>query len=201
MAQAGAGRLLSAFRAAPQSWKTHCGAFADMRTVRTVHSVSMRPLLFMAPLAMLLLPSCEPPQHSDAGGKENPGWSAKNIEKITTGKINEERLAALDSVGKAPGPRSLPDAASDTCPVHHEMMKIREVPIVFEDSGTDAAEPTDPSAVSAFPFATEKLVSQRNALLPGETTTARVYQCSSCIAAKIAVWKMRAQPVELPSPK
>lgn len=155
----------------------------------------------MAPLAMLLLPSCEPPRRSDDGEKMNPDQPEWSLEKMAPVKVNEELLAAQDSVGKEPGPRAQTGTVPDTCPVHREKMKIRQVPIVFEDSATEGTETANPDVMSAFPFAAEEFVSPGNALLPDESTTARVYQCSSCIAAKLAAKKMRGRSVELPAPK
>ena len=152
----------------------------------------MRRLLILAPLGMLLLPSCEPGEDNADAGKNRPHEHLeKSGEERPRNETSHEQLAAQESLGRPPLPRNLIAATEDTCPVHHERMKIREIPIVFEESAEDGTGPGNPTATAAFPFGAEKIVSAGNALLPGEALTARVYQCASCIAARRAIERMR----------
>ena len=144
----------------------------------------MRRFLILVPLGMLLLSSCEP-----EGGSSNAGITKADPEenwrdRIVDDKVSHAQIAAQDSVGKTPQPRDLVAAVEDTCPVHHEKMKQREIPIVFEETSANGSKSAHPSATAAFPFGAEKIVSAGNALLPGEPLTARVYQCASCVAAR-----------------
>ena len=139
----------------------------------------MRHFLVLAPLGMLLFSSCKPDGGSSAAGSVGRGEDSDAQEKVS-----HARLAAQDSVSKAPQPRNLIAAIEDICPVHHEKMKPREIPFILEEPQGEGNEAAHPVATAAFPFGAEKIVSSGNALLPGETLTARVYQCASCIAAR-----------------
>ena len=88
-------------------------------------------------------------------------------------------------------PHNLVSDTVDMCPVHHEKMRIREIPIVFEDTGTGKIANAGTEITAEFPFGAEKITSSANALLPGQPLSARVYQCASCIAARQAAEKMR----------
>lgn len=107
-------------------------------------------------------------------------------------KRSYTQTSAQESVGSTPLPRNLVSATGDICPVHHEKMKMREIPIVFEDSADSASPAGDPSAAAAYPFGAEKIVSSGNALLPAEPHSARVYRCASCIAARHAAEEKQA---------
>lgn len=145
----------------------------------------MRHPFILAPLAMLLLSSCEPGDVNADAGSSVPRERRDSIDRtLPSDVVSHERLAAQDSVGRPPLPRNLVSGIEDVCPVHHEKMKLREVPIVFVDTDPDGIEAGKKSLAAQFPFGAEKICSSGNALLPGEPLTARVYQCASCIAAR-----------------
>ena len=85
--------------------------------------------------------------------------------------------------------------------MHHVKMKLREIPIVFEEPTAKGTESVNPTATAAFPFGAEKIVSVGNALLPSEPLTARVYQCASCIAARRIAEEKRKQPAAPTAPE
>ena len=150
----------------------------------------MRRLTILTPLVALLLISCEPGH--DRGDAANTGPRTRDGSpgvNLPGNSANHERLAAQDSLGKPPPPRNLLEGVEDECPVHHERMKVREIPIVFENGAPQGADPASFSLTARFPFGAEKIVSTGNALLPSEPLTARVYQCASCIAASKAAGK------------
>ena len=151
----------------------------------------MRHFLILSPLAVLMLSSCDPDERNFGAGNDN--HQSRNEKKPSTNGIGHEQLAAQDSVGKPPPPRNLAGGVHDTCPVHHEKMRLREIPIVFEDSASAGSEPESPPATAEFPFGAEKIVSSGNALLPDESLSARVYQCASCVAARRAAEIRRAE--------
>ena len=140
----------------------------------------------LAPLAMLLLASCEPGQENAGTGNTTPQDGEAGMASNFRNKSNAERIAAHDSVGRPPGPRDLVNDAVDICPVHHEAMKVRELPILFSDTAPEKADPSEIQATAEFPFGAEEIISSGNALLPGEPISARVYQCAACIAARRA---------------
>ena len=142
--------------------------------------VPMRHFLILVPLGMLQLSSCEPEGGSSNAGIRKRDPQGKWQDKIADEEVSHAQIAAQDSLGKTPQARDLVADVEDTCPVHHEKMKQREIPIVFGETKANGHEP----ATAAFPFGAEKIVSAGNALLPGEARTARVYQCASCIAAR-----------------
>ena len=144
----------------------------------------MRHFLLLAPLGMLLLSSCEPEGGSSDAGIRKRDPQGNWEDKIANDEVSHAQLAAQDSVGKAPRPRNLVAAIADICPVHQEKMKLREIPIVFEEPNGNGNVTANLSATAEFPFGAEKIVSTGNVLLPGEPLTARVYQCASCIAAR-----------------
>ena len=154
----------------------------------------MRHFLILIPLGILLC-SCEPGEGST---EADSGLLRKRREKgegmLPADGTNRERIAAQNSVGRVPQPRNLTGEAGDTCPVHHEKMKIREIPIVFEEHTAEGSGTANPPATAEFPFGAEKIVSAGNALLPGEPRTARVYQCASCVAASRTADLKRQQP-------
>ena len=139
----------------------------------------MRHFLVLAPLGMLLFSSCKPDGDSSAAG----GFG-HDEEKFAQDEVSHVRLAAQESVGKAPLPRNMISALEDICPLHHEKMKPKEIPFILEEPQGEGNETAQPPATAAFPFGAEKILSEGNALLPGETLTALVYQCASCIAAR-----------------
>ncbi len=158
----------------------------------------MRPLTILTPLAALLLVSCEPGQDgTDAANKPPRSHDGAPGANRAGNSANNERLAAQDSLGQSPLPRNLVDGVEDVCPVHHEKMKMREIPVVFESTTPEKADPADVELAAKFPFGAEKIVSTGNALLPSEPLTARVYQCASCIAARKAAGK-RLTPASAP---
>jgi len=158
----------------------------------------MRQLLILAPLATLLISSCEPPEdNTDAGNNRPHEQNEKWNSKLSVNTASHQQLSAQDSLGKPPSPRDLTAAIADICPVHHEKMKLREVPILFEENAANGTDSNNPSATAEFPFGAEKIVSAGNALLPGEALTARVYQCASCIATRRAAEK-KAKPPAAP---
>ena len=142
----------------------------------------MRHILILASPAILLLSSCE--QSEDQAGARNTGRRDNKGVSQPGNTANRERIAAQDSVGRPPQPRNLATDVEDTCPVHHEKMKLREIPIVFEEAAFDRGEPASASVNAEYPFGAEKIFSVRNTLMPGEPLTARVYQCPSCIVAR-----------------
>ena len=154
----------------------------------------MRHLLILAPLATLLLASCEP-------GQENADAGSSTTGKLPQETANHERLAAQDSVGRPPLPHDLVSTVGDICPVHQLKMKLCQIPIVFGDTATAGTDHASLPATADFPFGTEKIVSAGNALLPGEPVTARVYQCPSCIAARRAAEEKRIPPAPTASLK
>ena len=150
----------------------------------------MRHFLILAPLGMLLLSSCGPGGGSSDSGASREGESDG---KLAADRMSHAQVSAQDSVGKRPQPHNFVETVEDICPVHHEKMKLREIPIAFEDPATNGTGSVNPLATAAFPFGAEKIVSAGNALLPGQPLTARVYQCAPCIAARWAAEKMRGQ--------
>ena len=161
--------------------KTYCTMHKDMCIFaeQTV-PVPMRHFLILTSLGMLLLSSCEPEGGSSEVGINKRDRKGKWQDTFVDDKMSPAQIAAQNSVGNAPQSRNLIAAVEDTCPVHHEKMKQREIPVVFEEIKANG----DESATAEFPFGAEKIVSAGNALLPGEPLTARVYQCASCIAAR-----------------
>jgi hypothetical protein len=156
----------------------------------------MRHLPTLAPLAALLLSSCEPGANRSATGSSAPQEPLEKAGiKLNGNTATLQQLAAQDSVGKPPQPRNLIADVADTCPVHHVKMKVREIPIVFEDDAQGESDSTGLATASAFPFDAERIVSTGNALLPGEPLSARVYQCASCIAEKQSALEKKSQPV------
>jgi hypothetical protein len=170
--------------------------------LQKMHASPLRPCLFVASLGMLMLPSCEPAGgNSDAGNPRPRDERAEALGRMVPNEAGNAQLAAQDSVGKPPPPRHLADGVDDTCPVHHEKMRIREIPIIFEDTADSGAESEILSGMARFPFGAEKIVSSGNALLPGAALTARVYQCASCVTARRAADAKRAQPEPPAGPK
>jgi hypothetical protein len=138
----------------------------------------------LATLAMLLLASCEPSQeNADSGDTTRRDREGERASRFRDSS-NPERIAARDSIGKPPLPRNLLTDIEGICPVHHEVMKAREIPIVFSDTTADKADPAEIQTTAEFPFGAEKIMSSGNALLPSEPISARVYQCAACIAAR-----------------
>ena len=133
-------------------------------------------------LSILLLPSCEP-----GSDNINPRKGERRTEQLLENTVNPERIAAQESLGKPPLPRNLTEGIEDECPVHHEKMKLREIPIIFEN-----AAPAKLPLTAKFPFGAEKIISAGNALLPGEPLSARVYQCASCVTARRAAEEKQA---------
>ena len=173
-----------------------------MCILQKMPSPPLRHCLFVASLGMLMLPSCEPAGGSSDAGNARPRDERTGLlETMVPNEAGNAQLAAQESVGKPPPPRHLADAVDDTCPVHHEKMRIREIPIVFEDIADSGAESEILSGVARFPFGAEKIVSSGNALLPGAALTARVYQCASCVTARRAAEAKRAQPAPPAGPK
>ena len=137
---------------------------------------------------MLFVSSCEPGGDGLGAGNGDNVRGGKQQTAIPHGNTaNPERIAAQDSLGKPPAPRDLSEGIEDECPVHHEKMRVREIPIVFED-----AAPAKQPLTAKFPFGAEKIISAGNALLPGEPLSARVYQCASCVAARRAAEERQA---------
>ena len=163
---------------------------AAMRTFAAKRHRPMRHLTILTPLAALLLISCEPSQESGGAANTAPlrrdGSAGVNL---PGNSANNERIAAQDSLGKPPPPHNFVEGVEDECPVHHERMTVREIPIVFENGAPQGTDPASFSLTARFPFGAEKIVSTGNALLPSEPLTARVYQCASCIAARKAAGK------------
>jgi hypothetical protein len=170
--------------------------------LQKMHASPLRHCLFVASLGMLMLPSCEPAGgSSDAGNPRPRDERTEVLERMVPNEAANAQLAARDSVGKSPLPRHLADAVDDTCPVHREKMKIREIPIVFEDTADSAEQSESLSGMARFPFGAEKIVSSGNALLPGTALTARVYQCASCVTARRIAEAKRAQTNPTAGPK
>ncbi len=148
--------------------------------------------IFIAILCALALPSCSPDRRdADEDARRDESRHAKRRDSFPDYKENHEQLSATNSVGRVPLPRNLIAGVPDICPVHHQKMTVREVPIVFEDTEESGTEAAKGSASPSFPFAAEKVVSEGNALAPTEALTARVYQCEACIAAQKAAKRMR----------
>jgi hypothetical protein len=162
----------------------------------------MRPFLFLAPLGMLLLPSCMP-----AGGSSSTGNGSSNdpgsglTDSIKSNTVSHAEIAAVDSMGKLPPPRNLLNTSDNTCPVHLRKMKVAEIPIVFEAAGDAANDSTNGLATDEFPFGAAKIISTGNTLLPGEPVTARVYQCPNCMAYRKAADERRNLSAQLVEPK
>lgn len=140
----------------------------------------------LAPLAMLLLASCEPGQENTGSGDTTPQDREGGMAAKFRDKANPERIAARDSMGKPPLPRNLVHDVEDICPVHHEAMKVGEIPIIFADAAPGKADPSEMQATAEFPFSAEKIISSGNALLPAEPVSALVYQCAACMAGRRA---------------
>ena len=156
------------------------------------NSVPSRPFIFLALLPMLFLSSCEPGDNgSHAGYPDNIRDGKEQRMRLPGDTMNPERIAAQESLGKPPLPRDLSEGIEDECPVHHERMKVREIPIVFEDAASEKTKSAKQPLTAKFPFGAEKIISAGNALLPGEPLSARVYQCASCVAARRAPRKNR----------
>lgn len=196
MAQAGAGCLLSACRDQAMLWKTRCAMRETVRSFarQTVPS-PMRHFLLLSPLGMLLLASCGPNGgSSDAGDSRRRNSQGGSDSTFPPDTMTHTQISAQDSVGRSPLPRNLVATVEDICPVHQVKMKLREIPIVFEEPTANGTASVNPTATAAFPFGAEKIISAGNALLPSEPLTARVYQCASCIAARRIAEEKRKQP-------
>ena len=153
-----------------------------------------RPLIFLALLPILLLSSCKPgDDRSNAGNGDNVRDGKKQRTTLPGNTMNPERIAAQESLGKPPLPRDLSEGVEDECPVHHENMKVREIPIVFEDAATGKTKSEKQLLTAKFPFGAERIISAGNALLPGEPLSARVYQCGSCVTARKAAEEKQAK--------
>ena len=155
-------------------------------------SLLMRSSLLLFPLGMLLLSSCEPDvvNSADANGRHRKPADGLG-ESIPADELSRAQISAQESLGKPPLPRNLASATADICPVHHEKMRLREIPIVFEEATSEGTASASATLTAAFPFGAEKIVSAANSLLPGEPHSARVYQCISCIAARHAAEEKR----------
>lgn len=161
-----------------------------MRTFAKEHRRPMHHLTILTPLAALLLTSCEPAQEGgDAANSAPLGRDGTAGANLPGNSANNERIAAQDSLGKPPPARNFLEGVEDECPVHHERMTVRQIPIVFENGAPQGTDPASFSLTAKFPFGAEKIFSTGNALLPSEPLTARVYQCASCIAARKAAGK------------
>lgn len=157
-------------------------------------TVPSRPFILLALLPVLLLPSCEPGEDSSSGGRGDTSNDGKRQRtKFPTDTISPERIAAQNSPGKPPPPRDLVEGVEDECPVHHQKMNVREIPIVFVDPTAERPEPAKQPLSAKFPFGAEKIISTGNRLLPGEPHSARVYQCPACIAARRAAEEKQAR--------
>lgn len=155
---------------------------------------------FLFPLGALLLASCEPDEGSSAKADSRQRKSEASLDEILPDTFSHSQISAQDSVGKGPQPRNLAETTDNVCPVHHEKMTLREVPIVFPESTGDGTVPAEAAAAAAFPFGAETIVSEGNALLPSQPLTARVYQCAACIAARRAAEEKRAPAEALHRP-
>lgn len=151
----------------------------------------MRHLLILAPLAILLLSSCEPGEDGASLHDRRHGDGEERNKMLSADKTNRERIAAQESIGKMPLPRDLASNVEDSCPVHHEKMKLREIPIVFVETAPGTDEAASALASARYPFGAEKIVTVGNGLLPGAPLTARVYQCAACISASRAAENRR----------
>ncbi len=183
--------------------KTRCAMRDAVRSFakQTVTSL-MRHSLLLVPLGMLLLASCGPNGGSSEAGdsrRRNPqGGSDATFLPDT---MTHAQISAQDSVGRPPLPRNLVATVEDICPVHHAKMKMRVVPIVFEEPNANGDESAILPATAAFPFGAEKIVSAGNALLPSQSLTARVYQCEPCIIARRIAEEKRKQPAVRTAPE
>lgn len=89
----------------------------------------------LAIVCAIALTSCEPEQTDADAGNNVPVFRDRNGKdpiSLPRNYANHERVSAQDSLGKAPLPRNMVATVDDTCPVHHEKMKICGVPIVYE---------------------------------------------------------------------
>ncbi len=146
----------------------------------------MQRLFLLAPLGtMLLLASCDQRAGDGeiAGGRGSEGGASIGS-MLPRNSSNPERIAAEDSLGKAPPPINLVAGRSDKCPVHHERMSVHEVPVVFEETRPAGGESVRAPGAGAFPFAEQEFVTTGSSLLPGESRTALVFQCAKCVAGK-----------------
>ena len=172
--------------------KTRCAIRHSVCSLQATTPPLFRHPFILSPLAMLLLCSCEPGQDNAGAGNKPPRDDGRSQHPdLPSNFSNPERIAAQDSLGKPPSPHDLVSDTADICPVHHEKMRIREIPIVFEDTGTGKIANAGTEITAEFPFGAEKITSSANALLPGQPLSARVYQCASCIAARQAAEQMR----------
>ena len=147
----------------------------------------MRHHLALVPLGILLLSSCEPEGgHSDDADDRRGKPERSAGKSVFANQMSREQISAQDSLGKPPLTRNMVSAIDDICPLHHEKMRLSEIPIVFEDDLPDGTAHASPPATAAFPFGAERIISAGNSLLPGEPHTARVYLCALCIAARKA---------------
>src|SRR5262245_45006663 len=101
---------------------------------------SMTRSIFIAILCALALPACSPaPRDADEDARHDGSRKPKRRDGFPDYNENHEQLSATNSVGRAPLPRNLIAGVSDICPVHHQKMTVREVPIVFEDTEESGA--------------------------------------------------------------
>ena len=175
--------------------KINCAARDTVSNLRKrTATLPSRPLIFLSLLPILLLSSCKPgDDRSNAGNGDNVRDGKKQRTTLPGNTMNPERIAAQESLGKPPLPRDLSEGVEDECPVHHENMKVREIPIVFEDAATGKTKSEKQPLTAKFPFGAEKIISAGNALLPGEPLSARVYQCGSCVTARKAAEEKQAK--------
>ena len=144
-------------------------------------------------LCVLALPSCDPaPERTDADARRDDARKGKHRDSFEDYRQNHAQFSAEGSVGRPPPPRNMIAGVGDICPVHHQKMTVREVPIVFEESADDGTDAAGAAPAAAFPFAAEKVISAGNSLLPGEALTARIYQCTACIIGQKAAKRMRS---------
>lgn len=145
----------------------------------------MRKFLILAPLGLLVLASCKP-----AGGSSSSGISTSQdtggewVESLGSNEVSNAQIFALSSLRTPPPPRELAGAINGTCPIHHQKMSIKEVPLVYQETASFGNQSAPSPAVDEFPFAVEELPSPTNILLPGEPLTARVFRCESCVTAR-----------------
>ena len=192
MARPCAGRLLSGCGSG-NAWENTLHRRKAARTfAKQTDPVLMRHHLILVPLGLLLLSSCEPEDVRSDEVEDRRRKPDRNAAKnVFVSDMSHAQLSAQDSLGKEPLARNMVSAIDDICPLHHEKMRMSEIPIVFEDDLPAGTAHAIPSATAAFPFGAERIISAGNSLLPGEPHTARVYLCASCIAARKAAEEKR----------
>lgn len=182
-------------------WKTYrtkaCRCVLRFRLLAGgLRHTRLRPMLQIFPLALLavlLLASCDssgPPARAAGDSKED--LITTLVEQPSV--IRHESLSAANLAGRAPEPLNLTAGVNDTCPVHHQKMRERMVPIVLDSEPKGRAH-ASARLREAFPFGAAEAVHEGGRFLPEDPQTARIFQCAACVAGRKEAAAREAQTV------